>query len=59
MRKLCTLALLAALAVFAAGGAAQAMPSLGGPTGIVSVPNALVAPQGQLQAALSFQSQEM
>jgi hypothetical protein len=57
MRKLCTLALLAALAVFAAGGAAQAMPSLGGPTGIVSVPNALVAPQGQLQAALSFQSQ--
>jgi hypothetical protein len=33
------------------------MPSLGGPTGIVSVPNALVAPPGQLQAALSFQSQ--
>lgn len=56
-RKLCTLALLTAVAVFAAGGALQAMPSLAGPTGIVSVPNALVAPQGQLQAALSFQSQ--
>ncbi|MFB3883048.1 MAG: hypothetical protein ACE149_17410 [Armatimonadota bacterium] len=60
-RKLCTLALLTAVAVLAAGGALQAMPSLAGPTGIVSVPNALVAPQGQLQAALSFQqqSQEM
>jgi len=58
-RKLWTLALLAALTVVAAGGAAHAIPSLGGPTGIVSVPNALVAPPGQLQAALSFQSQEM
>jgi len=58
-KKLWTLALLAALAVVAAGGAAQAMPSLAGPTGIVSVPNALVAPPGQLQAALSYQSQSM
>jgi hypothetical protein len=56
-RKLSTLGLLAAFTVVAASGAAFAMPSLGGPTGIVSVPNALVAPPGQLQAALSFQSQ--
>ncbi len=53
-----TLSLLAAL-VLAASGAAYAIPSLGGPTGIVSVPNALVAPPGQLQTALTFQSMEM
>jgi hypothetical protein len=58
-RKLWTLALLAAVTVVAASGAALAIPSLAGPTGIVSVPNALVAPPGQLQTALSFQSQSM
>jgi hypothetical protein len=54
-----TLPLLAALVLVAAGGAAHAIPSLGGPTGIVSVPNALVAPAGQLQTALTYQSMEM
>jgi len=56
-RKFWTLALLAAFTVVAAGGAAYAIPSLGGPTGIVTVPNALVAPPGQLQTALTYQSQ--
>jgi hypothetical protein len=58
-RKLWTLPLLAVFVIAAAGGAAYAIPSLGGPTGIVSVPNALVAPPGQLQAALSYQAQKM
>lgn len=34
---------------------ALSMPSLGGPTGIVSVPNALTMPEGTWQAALSYQ----
>ena len=53
-----TLPLVVALLVVA-GGAAYAIPSLGGPTGIVSVPTAAVAPNGQLQTALTYQSQEM
>ena len=57
MKTLWTLPLLAAFLVVASG-AAYAIPSLGGPTGIVSVPNALVAPVGQLQTALTYQSQE-
>jgi len=57
-RRLITLPLLAALIVLA-GGAAYAIPSLGGPTGIVSVPNALIAPAGELQTALTYQSQEL
>jgi hypothetical protein len=52
-----TLALMMAVAIAAGSGAVVAMPSLGGPTGIVSVPNALVAPTGQLQTALTYQSQ--
>ena len=59
MRNHWTLPLLAIFVIAAAGGAAYAMPSLGGPTGIVTVPNALVAPPGELQTALSFQSQQM
>ncbi len=59
MRKLWTLPLLAIFVIAAASGAAYAMPSLGGPTGIVSVPNALIAPPGQLQTALTYQAQEM
>jgi hypothetical protein len=46
----------AALLVVMSGGAAFAIPSLDGPTGIVSVPNALVAPTGQMQGALSWQA---
>jgi hypothetical protein len=53
-----TLPLVVALLVVA-GGAAYAIPSLGGPTGIVTVPTAAVAPNGQLQTALTYQSQEM
>jgi hypothetical protein len=59
MRKnLWTLPLLAAFVIAVSGGVAFAIPSLGGPTGIVSCPNALVAPLGQLQTALTYQSQE-
>ncbi len=57
-RILWTLPLLAAFVIAVSGGAAHAMPSLGGPTGIVSMPNALVAPRGQLQTALTYQQQE-
>ncbi len=59
MRTVSTMSLLAIFVIAAAGGAAYAMPSLGGPTGIVSVPNALVAPPGELQAAVSYQAQSM
>jgi hypothetical protein len=54
-----TLPLLAAFAVAAASGSGFAMPSLGGPTGIVTVPTAAVAPTGELQVALSYHSLEM
>jgi hypothetical protein len=47
---------LAILLVAVGGSAAFAVPSLGGPSGIVSVPNALVAPVGQAAAAVSWQS---
>jgi len=57
-KTLWTLPLLAAFLMVVASGAAYAIPSLGGPTGIVSTPNALVAPVGQLQTALTYQSQE-
>jgi len=53
-----TLALMMAVAIAAGSGAVFAMPSLGGPTGIVSVPNALIAPTGQLETALTYQSQQ-
>ncbi len=50
---------LAILLVAVGGSAAFAVPSLGGPSGIVSVPNALVAPVGQAAAAVSWQSLTM
>jgi hypothetical protein len=46
---------LAMLLVAVGGSAAFAVPSLGGPSGIVSVPNALVAPTGQAAVAVSWQ----
>jgi hypothetical protein len=58
-RSLWTLTLLAAFAIAVSGGAAHAIPSLAGPTGIVSTPNALIAPPGQLQTALIYQQQEV
>ena len=57
-KRVWTLPLLAAFVIAVSGGAAVAMPSLGGPTGIVSCPNALVAPQGQLQTAITYQKQK-
>ena len=55
-RRLWVLAALAAVLVVAGSGAGfAAMPSLYGPTGIVSVPNALVAPTGEITGALSYQ----
>jgi len=55
-KRLWVLAALAAVLVVAGSGAGYAaMPSLYGPTGIVSVPNALVAPVGQVQGALTYQ----
>ncbi len=54
-KRLWVLPVLAALLV-AGSGVGYAIPSLGGPTGIVTVPNALVAPMGQLQVAVSYQS---
>lgn len=42
--------------VMAGSGAAFAIPSLGGPTGIVTVPTANVAPANGLQTALTYQS---
>jgi hypothetical protein len=58
-RSLWTLTLLAAFAIAVSGGAAHAIPSLAGPTGIVSTPNALVAPPDKLQTALIYQQQEI
>ena len=57
--RLWTITLMAALLVVAGSTAALAIPSLGGPTGIVTVPTAAVAPMDQLQMALTYQSQEM
>jgi len=54
-KRLWVFLVLAAAALVLSGGAVMAMPSLGGPTGIVSVPNALVAPMGDVQLALSYQ----
>ncbi len=57
-KTLWTLPLMVAL-LLVAGTGAYAIPSLGGPSGIVSVPNAAIAPMGQLQTALTYQSQEV
>jgi len=54
-----TLSVLAVFMIAAGSSIAVAMPSLGGPTGIVSVPTAAIAPSDQLQTALTYQSQEM
>ncbi len=53
--------ILASMAVLlvALATSAQAMPSLAGPTGIVTVPNAAIAPTNDLQVALSYQPFEM
>jgi hypothetical protein len=58
-KRLLTLPVLAALLLAAGSGVGFAIPSLGGPTGIVSVPTAAVAPANALQAALSYQTFKM
>ena len=57
-KALWTLPLVAALLVVGSGFA-YAIPSLAGPTGIVTVPTAAVAPEGELQTALTYQSQQI
>lgn len=54
-KRLWVLPVLAAMLIVAGSGAGIAMPSLYGPTGIVTVPNAMVAPMGQVQVAGSYQ----
>lgn len=54
-KRMWVLTVLAALLV-ASSGIGYAMPSLRGGTGVVSVPNALVAPVGDLQVAASYQA---
>jgi len=53
--RLLTFVMMVAL-VAGVGGACVAMPSLSGPTGVVSVPTAAVAPMGALELAVSYQS---
>jgi hypothetical protein len=55
-KRLWMLPVLAALLVAGSGIGFAAIPSLGGGTGIVTVPNALVAPVGQLSVEASYQS---
>ena len=57
--RLWTIPVLVALLLFAACGAGFAIPSLGGPTGIVTVPNAYVAPVKSIDVALSYQKFNM
>jgi hypothetical protein len=57
-KRLWVLPVLVAMLIALGSGAGTAMPSLGGFTGIVTVPNAYVAPMGQLQAAVSYQRLE-
>jgi hypothetical protein len=60
MRKGCWMPYaLAAVLLAAASTAGHAIMSLGGPTGIVSMPNAQVAASGQLDLALGYESLEM
>jgi len=54
-KKLWIVPVLVAVVLALGSGASFAMPSQGGGTGIVSVPNALVAPVGELQLAASYQ----
>jgi len=50
---------LATILMMTSSGVALAIPSLGGPTGVVSTPSAIVAPMGGVQGALSYQSLEV
>lgn len=58
-KRLWTLPVLVAVLLAVASGVGFAIPSLSGPTGIVSVPTAVTAPPNTLQAALSYQAIKM
>jgi len=58
-KRIWTLPVLAIVLIALGSGSSFAIPSLGGPTGVVSTPTAMVAPMGDLQAAISYQSLEM
>lgn len=55
-KRLWVLPMMVALLVVGVGGLAQAIPSLGGPTGVVATPTAEIAPQDLLSVVLSRQS---
>jgi len=55
-KRIWTLPLLAVVLIALGSGSSFAIPSLGGPTGVVATPTAMVAPVGDLQAAISYQS---
>jgi len=57
--RLWTIPVLVALLLSAACGVGFAIPSLNGPTGIVTVPNAYVAPVKSIDYALSYQKFKM
>lgn len=57
-KRLCASSLLAVVLITAAASTGLAIPSLYGPTGIVSVPNAEIAPVGELQTALTYASRD-
>jgi len=54
-KRIWVLPVLVAMVLALGSGVGLAMPSYGGPTGIVSVPNALVAAPGDLQVAATYQ----
>ena len=55
-KRIWTLPALAIVLLALGSGSGLAIPSLGGPTGVVSTPTAMVAPMGDLQGAISYQS---
>ncbi len=56
LKRVWMLLLLAAALSAGAGGAGYAVPSMGGPTGIVAMPTAAIAPTTDLQVALSYRA---
>ncbi len=57
-KRMWTLPVLAIALIALGSGVGFAIPSLSGPTGVVATPTAMVAPQGELQAAISYQSMQ-
>lgn len=59
MKRTLTLPFAAMLLVVLGSASSFAIPSLSGPTGVVATPTAMVAPAGDLQGAISYQSMEV